>query len=694
MAEIKVHRGQSYPLGATIHDGGVNFSLFSMNSTAVELLLFENPEDSEPSHVIRLDPQEHRTFAYWHVYVHGIGSGQIYAYRVFGPHAPERGHRFDSSKLLIDPYARVIVNTENYRREAALQPGGDWGHMLKCAVMDPRGYNWEGDQHLRLPYAQTVIYELHVGGFTRHPSSGVVPEERGTYAGLIEKIPYLRSLGITAVELMPVQQFDEQDAPPGLTNYWGYSPVAFFAPHRGYSSRTDVLGPVDEFRDMVKALHRAGIEVILDVVFNHTAEGDHRGPVLGFKGLENSVYYMLDPRDPSRYLNFSGCGNTLNTNNSIVRRLILDALRYWVQVMHVDGFRFDLASVMARDEDGQLLRNPPILWEIETDPVLAGTKIIAEAWDAAGLYQVGTFIGHRWAEWNARFRDDVRRFMRGDERTVWDFANRLIGSPDLFHQPDREPNRSINFVTCHDGFTLNDLVSYNQKHNEANLQDNLDGINENFSWNCGVEGPSNDPQVEQLRQRQMRNFLVALLIAQGTPMLLMGDEMRRSQRGNNNAYCQNNEISWLDWQLLEQERGLWRFVQMLVAFTQSYHVFREESFWARKPGENTPRIAWHGVKCNQPDWRDISRSLALELCLPEAGEHVYVAFNAYWEVLTFELPWLSAGQRWHRLVDTSLLSPDDISELNQAPPILSSTYTLEGRSSLVLVALPQRRGGS
>ncbi|WP_299024429.1 glycogen debranching protein GlgX [uncultured Thermanaerothrix sp.] len=694
MAEIKVHRGQSYPLGATIHDGGVNFSLFSMNSTAVELLLFENPEDSEPSHVIRLDPQEHRTFAYWHVYVHGIGSGQIYAYRVFGPHAPERGHRFDSSKLLIDPYARVIVNTENYRREAALQPGGDWGHMLKCAVMDPRGYNWEGDQHLRLPYAQTVIYELHVGGFTRHPSSGVVPEKRGTYAGLIEKIPYLRSLGITAVELMPVQQFDEQDAPPGLTNYWGYSPVAFFAPHRGYSSRTDVLGPVDEFRDMVKALHRAGIEVILDVVFNHTAEGDHRGPVLGFKGLENSVYYMLDPRDPSRYLNFSGCGNTLNTNNSIVRRLILDALRYWVQVMHVDGFRFDLASVMARDEDGQLLRNPPILWEIETDPVLAGTKIIAEAWDAAGLYQVGTFIGHRWAEWNARFRDDVRRFMRGDERTVWDFANRLIGSPDLFHQPDREPNRSINFVTCHDGFTLNDLVSYNQKHNEANLQDNLDGINENFSWNCGVEGPSNDPQVEQLRQRQMRNFLVALLIAQGTPMLLMGDEMRRSQRGNNNAYCQNNEISWLDWQLLEQERGLWRFVQMLVAFTQSYHVFREESFWARKPGENTPRIAWHGVKCNQPDWRDISRSLALELCLPEAGEHVYVAFNAYWEVLTFELPWLSAGQRWHRLVDTSLLSPDDISELNQAPPILSSTYTLEGRSSLVLVALPQRRGGS
>lgn len=688
MSEIKIHRGQSYPLGATIHDGGVNFSLFSMNSTAVDLLLFENPEDSEPSHVIHLDPQEHRTFAYWHVYVHGIGSGQIYAYRVFGPHDPERGHRFDPSKLLLDPYARVIVNTENYRREAALQPGGDWGHMLKCAVMDPRGYNWEGDQHLRLPYAQTVIYELHIGGFTRHPSSGVTEEKRGTYAGLIEKIPYLKSLGITAVELMPVQQFDEQDAPPGLTNYWGYSPVAFFAPHRGYSSRKDVLGPVDEFRDMVKALHRAGIEVILDVVFNHTAEGDHRGPVFGLKGLENSIYYMLDPHDPSRYLNFSGCGNTLNTNNSIVRRLILDALRYWVQVMHVDGFRFDLASVMARDEDGQLLKNPPILWEIETDPVLAGTKIIAEAWDAAGLYQVGTFIGHRWAEWNGRFRDDVRRFMRGDERTIWDFANRLIGSPDLFRQPDREPNRSINFVTCHDGFTLNDLVSYNHKHNEANLEDNRDGIEENFSWNCGVEGPTDDPQVERLRQRQIRNFLVALLIAQGTPMLLMGDEVRRSQRGNNNAYCQDNEMSWLDWQLLERERGLWRFVQMLVAFTQSYHVFREESFWARKPGDNTPRIAWHGVKCHQPDWRDISHSLALELCLPEAGEHVYVAFNAYWEALNFELPWLPSDQRWHRFVDTSLASPEDICELQQSPPVVSPTYTLEGRSSLILVALP------
>lgn len=686
MSQIRVYRGHSYPLGATIHDGGVNFSLFSMNSERVDLLLFENPEDSEPQHVIRLNPDEHRTFAYWHVYISGIGAGQIYAYRVYGPHDPERGLRFDPSKLLLDPYARVIVNTENYRREAALQPGSDWGHLMKCAVMDPRGYNWEGDEHLRLPYAQTVIYELHVGGFTRHPSSGVAEEKRGTYAGLIEKIPYLKSLGITAVELMPVQQFDEQDAPPGLTNYWGYSPIAFFAPHRGYSSRQDILGPVDEFRDMVKALHRAGIEVILDVVFNHTAEGDHRGPTLGFKGLENRIYYMLDPRDPSRYLNFSGCGNTLNTNNSIVRRLILDALRYWVQVMHVDGFRFDLASVMARDEDGQLLKNPPILWEIETDPVLAGTKIIAEAWDATGLYQVGTFIGHRWAEWNAHFRDDVRRFIRGDESMVWDFANRLIGSPDLFRQPDREPNRSINFVTCHDGFTLNDLVSYNQKHNEANLEDNRDGVEENYSWNCGIEGPSEDPEVERLRQRQIRNFLVALLVAQGTPMLLMGDEVRRTQQGNNNAYCQDNEISWLDWGLLEREKGLWRFVQTLLAFTQSYHIFREESFWARKPGENTPRIAWHGVKRNHPDWRSISHSLAIELCCAEAGEHVYVAFNAYWEPLTFELPLLPSGQCWYRLVDTSLPNPEDIYDLRQAPSIKGDTYTLAARSSLILVA--------
>jgi len=689
--DIKIYRGRSYPLGATVSANGVNFSLFSMNSTAVELLLFENPEDAEPVHVIPLDPRKNRTFAYWHVHVSGIGPGQIYAYRVEGPYDPNRGHRFDGSKLLLDPYARVVVNSENYRRDALLQPGRNWSQALKGVVMDPRGYDWEGDEPLRLPYSETVIYELHVGGFTRHASSNLAPELRGTFAGLIEKIPYLKHLGVTAVELMPVQQFDEQDAPPGLKNYWGYSPIAFFAPHRGYSSRKDPLGPVDEFRDLVKALHRAGIEVILDVVFNHTAEGNEHGPTLSFKGLENSIYYMLDPHDPAHYLNFSGCGNTLNTNNSIVRRLILDCLRYWVQVMHVDGFRFDLASVMARDEDGQLLKNPPILWEIETDPVLAGTKIIAEAWDAAGLYQVGAFVGHRWAEWNARFRDDVRRFIRGDEGTVWAFGNRLLGSPDLFHQPDREPNRSINFVTCHDGFTLNDLVSYNQKHNQANLENNRDGMDENFSWNCGAEGPTDDPEIERLRARQIRNFLVALFVAQGTPMMLMGDEVRRTQQGNNNAYCQDNEISWLDWSLVEREAGLLRFVQHLIWFTQSYRLFREEAYWSRRPGENTPRIAWHGVRRNQPDLRVISHTLAFELCDQEAGEHVYVAFNAYKEPLTFELPILPGNSMWHCLVDTSLPSPQDIRDFAAMPPIPEEHYLVAERSAVILVALKHPR---
>ena len=435
---------------------------------------------------------------------------------------------------------------------------------MKSVVVDPAAYDWEGDAPLRRPSAQTIIYEMHVRGFTRHPSSGVGERTRGTYAGLIEKIPYLQQLGITAVELLPVFQFDAQDCPPGKVNYWGYAPVSFFAPHQAYSSRRDPLGPVDEFRDMVKALHRAGIEVILDVVFNHTAEGDQRGPTLCFRGLDNTAYYILED-DRARYANYTGTGNTLNANHPIVRRMIVDSLRYWVEEMHVDGFRFDLASILARDASGQPLPNPPVLWDIESDPVLAGTKLIAEAWDAAGLYQVGSFIGDSWKEWNGRFRDDVRDFFRGAPGSVARVADRLVGSPEIYGHEEREAEQSVNFVTCHDGFTLNDLVSYDRKHNEANGEDNRDGADDNRSWNCGVEGPTDDPAIERLRNRQVKNFLTVTLLSLGMPMILMGDEVRRTQFGNNNAYCQDNEISWFDWTLVEKHADVHRFVTLLNA---------------------------------------------------------------------------------------------------------------------------------
>ena len=445
---------------------------------------------------------------------------------------------FDPEKVLLDPYGLAVAVPETYDRWAAARPGDNVAVAMKSVVADPGRYNWEGDLPLERPFTETVIYELHVGGFTRHPSAGVASEKRGTYAGLIEKIPYLKDLGVTAVELLPVFQFDAQDCPPGKTNYWGYAPVSFFAPHQAYSSQKNALAALEEFRDMVKALHRAGLEVILDVVFNHTTEGGRTGPTLCYRGLANEFYYILD-KDKSRYADYTGCGNTLNANQSIVRQLIQDSLRYWVSQMHVDGFRFDLASILSRDEDGHVLPNPPVLWDIESDPLLAGTKLIAEAWDAAGLYQVGSFIGDRWQEWNGRFRDDVRRFLKGENGSVSGVAARILGSPDIYAHKEREAEQSINFVTCHDGFTLNDLVSYDRKHNEANGENNRDGSDYNLSWNCGVEGPTDDATVEALRNRQAKNFFALELLSAGTPMLLMGDEVRRTQKGNNNPYCQD-----------------------------------------------------------------------------------------------------------------------------------------------------------
>ncbi|HEY9642199.1 MAG TPA: glycogen debranching protein GlgX, partial [Coleofasciculaceae cyanobacterium] len=581
--------GLSFPLGATVRAGGVNFCIYSKRSTFLELLLFDAPDDPKPARVIPLNPKQHRTFYYWHVFVPNVGAGQVYAYRVYGAYAPEQGLRFDPDKVLLDPYARAVVGWENYSREAAILPGDNCAHALRGVVIDSslyswdgdqplqeHHYNWEGDEPLRRPYSKTVIYELHVGGFTKHSSSGVAPNKRGTYAGLVEKIPYLQELGVTAVELLPIHQFDEQDVRPGLKNYWGYSTIAFFAPHAQYSSQRDPLAAVDEFRDMVKALHKGGIEVILDVVFNHTAEGNHEGPTLSFRGLSNTSYYILEEDNLARYANYSGCGNTMKANHEVVARMVVDCLQYWVAEMHVDGFRFDLASVMSRSRLGHILEDPPLLWAIDSSPILVNAKVIAEAWDAAGLYQVGSFAGDRFAEWNGPFRDDVRRFVKGDTGMVNKLASRIMGSPDIYPAPDREPNRSINFITCHDGFTLNDLVSYNQKHNEENKEDSRDGSNDNHSWNCGQEGETNDLKIEALRVRQIKNLLTILLTSQGTPMLLMGDEVRRSQRGNNNAYCQDSELSWFNWDSVEQHADLHRFFKLLLKFTQSLHLFERE----------------------------------------------------------------------------------------------------------------------
>jgi isoamylase len=683
----EITAGRSAPVGATLCSGGANFSVYSKHATAFELLLFDGVDDARPARVIRIDPSTNRTYHYWHVFVPGVRAGQIYGYRVDGPYDPSTGMRFDSAKVLLDPYGRGTVVPKNYSREAAQKEGDNCATAMKSVVVDPRAYDWESDTPLNRPSSRTIIYEMHVRGFTRHPSSGVAEKKHGTFAGLIEKIAYLRDLGVTAVELMPVFQFDPQDAPPGLVNYWGYAPVSFFAPHQAYSARQDPLGPVDEFRDMVKALHRAGIEVILDVVFNHTAEGGHTGPTLSLRGLDNSTYYILD-KDRARYADYSGTGNTLNANHPIVRRMIVDSLRYWVEEMHVDGFRFDLAAILGRDESGEVMRNPPVLWDIESDPVLAGTKLIAEAWDACGLYQVGSFIGDSWKEWNGRFRDDVRSFLRGENGSVGRFADRLLGSPAIYGHKEREVEQSINYVTCHDGFTLNDLVSYDHKHNEANREDNRDGANDNRSWNCGVEGPTEDPAVEKLRNRQVKNFLAVTMLSAGVPMFLMGDEVRRTQHGNNNAYCQDNEISWFDWTLLAKHADVHRFVIQL----STRRVFRDLQPEGRRACLNHlldgANLVWHGVKLGQPDWSESSHTIAFTLEIQKEKILFHMILNAYWQALDFELPQLDkkSENSWRRWIDTALDSPRDIVAWETAQPVPGCAYRAEARSVVMLFA--------
>jgi glycogen operon protein len=678
--------GSPHPLGARVAVDGAGFSVFSRNARRVELLFYDDVDATEPTRVIPLDPKFNRTYHYWHTFVPGVRAGQIYAYRAHGSADGPVGGRFDGDKVLIDPYGRAVAVPADYRRAAAAAPGRNDAHAFKSVVTDVDAYDWEGDAPLRRPFAQTILYELHVAGFTRHPSSGVAPERRGTYAGLIEKIPYLADLGITAVELLPVFQYDPQTAPSGLTNYWGYEPVSMFAPHLGYSARRDPLGVLDEFRDMVKALHRAGIEVILDVVFNHTAEDGEHGPTLSLRGLDSSVYYMLDAE--GRFANYSGTGNTLNANQSIVRRMIIDSLHYWVEVMHVDGFRFDLASILSRGEDGQPLPAPPVLWDIESDPVLAGTKLIAEAWDAAGLYQVGTFVGDSWKEWNGKFRDDVRAFVRGDPGMVPRLADRLLGSPDLYGGSPREPEQSINFITCHDGFTLADVVSYDGKHNEANGEGNRDGSDHNLSWNCGVEGPTDDPEIRALRLRQMKNFLAINLLSLGAPMLTMGDEVCRTQRGNNNAYCQDNEISWFDWTDVTRNAEIHRFVRMLIAIRGIRESVSNEHHLTLAELVRRADIRLHGVHLDQPDLSYPSRSLALTAQSLSGDLLMHFAISAHSEPLEFELPtlpaWATSG--WLRIIDTSRPSPLDIVEPTIAERVTGTAYPVAPRSSVMLAA--------
>ena len=678
--------GQSFPIGPTLSREGANFCLFSKNADRVELLLFDKVDDIVPKRVIALDPAVNRTYHYWHVFVPSLKSGQLYGYRITGPNDPSRGHRFDPDKILLDPYAKAVAIPKKFNRGSFCIKGKLNVPSLKSVLCNLADYDWENDQRPCRAFAQTVIYEMHVGGFTKNPNSKVAKEKRGTFCGLIEKIPYLVDLGITAVELLPVFQFDPQDCPDGLVNYWGYSPISFFAPHQGYSTSSDPVNVLDEFRDMVKALHKAGIEVILDVVFNHTAEGNQNGPHYCFRGIDNTIYYTLEA-DKSQYANYTGTGNTLNANNPIVRRMIIDSLHFWVKEMHIDGFRFDLASILSRDNKGMPIENPPVLWDIESDPVLAGTKLIAEAWDAAGLYQVGSFIGDSWKEWNGKFRDDVRSFLRGDNNTVSGFAARTMGSPDMYGHKNREPEQSINFVTCHDGFTLCDLVSYNTKHNEHNGEENRDGSNDNRSWNCGIEGPTEDTSIAAIRTRQIKNFLAVTFLSIGAPMISMGDEVKRTQLGNNNAYCHDNELTWFDWTLPEKHETLFRFVKMLISFRLQRDLSKDEYHMKLNELLEQAIIHWHGVNINKPDWSENSHSIALTVQSLSGKTLMHYMINAYSKSLQFELPTATKGKEyvWKRWMDTSLQSPEDICLQDDAKEVKNS-YFVDAHTMAVLFA--------
>jgi glycogen operon protein len=691
-----VRAGSPLPLGLQETEGGVNFALFSRTATRVRLELFDHPDDAQPARVVDLDSVRNRTGDVWHAWVAGIGSGQLYAYRVDGPYDPTAGLRFNFNRLLLDPCATALSRSPAWDFAAArgddpTAPGGaptiskrdNAGSMPKSVFVN-EPFEWGADEPPRHPWSKTVIYELHVRGFTIRPESGVA--HPGTYQGLVQKIPYLKDLGVTAVELMPVQEFNEHsvtrtDPLSGrrLRNYWGYDPVVFSAVKGSYARSPGPVRQNTEFREMVRALHRADIEVILDVVFNHTAEGDESGPTLCFRGIDNATFYTLAD-DQRHYRDFTGTGNTVNANQPVVRDHILAALRYWVIEMRVDGFRFDLASVLGRDGTGRLLANAPLLARVAEDPILRDVKLIAEAWDAAGAYQVGSFSERRWAEWNGRYRDDVRRFWRGDDGMLGAFVSRICGSSDIYRGSGKGPECSINYLTCHDGFTLNDLVSYRDKHNDANGEHNRDGTDANFSANYGSEGATTDPGTEAVRTRQIKNFLLTLFVSRGVPMLLGGDEFRRTQGGNNNAYCQDNETSWLDWGARDRHDDTFRFARGMIAFRRAHPVLSTEQFYTGS------QIVWLGPDGGPPDWSDpIAKQFG---CLIREDERsgICMLFNAGPDEIDFRLPTVPPGRQWYRAIDTTRGAPDDVCAAGAEPRWdRNRTYPLSPRSSAILL---------
>jgi glycogen operon protein len=686
MVTYKTRPGSRYPPGAKAFPDGVNFSVFSRHATGVTLHLYDREESVAPFQVIRLDPEENQTFFFWHVFVEGLRPGAFYTWRVSGPdNRREKGYRFDPQKDLLDPWARA-VSDRLWNRQRASRPGDNRSSSMRAIVVDEE-YDWEGDRPLNRSPENAIIYELHVGGFTRHPSSGAIAP--GTFSALAEKIPYLLDLGVTDVELMPVMSFDEQDVPDsaavrGLINYWGYSPHSFFALHPRYCSSCEHL---NEFRDMVKRFHQAGIGVILDVVFNHSAEAGEEGPTINFKGLANEIFYILDREDRRLYKDYTGCGNTINCNHPVVSTFLVSCLEYWVREMHVDGFRFDLASVLTRGEDGEPMYNAPVLWNIEFSDELSQTHVIAEAWDAGGLYQVGGFPGFRWAEWNGRYRDVIRRFVRGDEGLIGEVATRISGSSDLYEHQGRLPINSINFVTCHDGFTLQDLVSYNRKHNEMNGEASRNGWDENFSCNCGVEGDTSDPEILSLRMKQAKNYMAILLLSQGVPMFLAGDEVLRTQQGNNNAYCQDNAVSWFDWALLERNSEMLRFVREMTRFRKRHPSLVRRHFLrgARNEEKRLPDITWHGLRLEEPLWNHPKACLlafTLGAVSPEE-EDLHVILNMSQDELDLPLPKVE-GRYWALAIDTSKGSPEDILAPGRQPRVQGDGISVEARSVVVM----------
>ncbi len=690
-------RGRPTPIGASAGSEGINFALVSRHANTVSLVLFPLHGDDTPMAEIPLDYHINRTGRHWHITVMDLPNAFRYGWRVDGPAGPT--HRFHPEHVLMDPAAHLVSDGDVWGGQTH-RFQGPWtanrGSHRKSVYVGRR-FDWRQDSPLNVPMADTILYELHVRAFTCDSSSGV--PHAGTFAGLREKIPYLKELGVTAVELLPVHEFDEDDCPfsnpftgERLRNLWGYNSIAFAAPKAAYAASAPDHGQLLEFREMVRAFHEAGIEVILDVVFNHTGEGDDRGPTYSFRGLDNDLYYMLSPE--GKYLNFSGCGNTVNCNHPVVRNMIVNCLRFWIADMHIDGLRFDLASVFGRDSKGNVMLEPPIVEMIAEDGVLADTKLIAEPWDAGGLYQVGDFpCGQRWSEWNGKFRDDVRKFWRGDLGTVGDFATRICGSADLYEKAGRAPWHSINFITCHDGFTLCDLVSYNNKHNEANGEANRDGMNDNNSWNCGVEGPTTHRGVLNLRLRQAKNLMATLFLAQGTPMMLAGDEFLRTQKGNNNAWCQDNELSWVDWNLTQKNPGFLRFTQMLTKLRKRHPALRRTTFFRGSgPNNEFPAdIIWHGPEAFEPDFS--YNSLVLAFCLNgqqtgrEPDRDIYVACNAWGEAILFRIPPAPNGRRWRRVIDTAQPSPIDIVDIDEGPiEPAGSLYPVTSHSLLMLVS--------